>query len=97
MKILYAISRYFVGGLFIFSGLIKINDPVGTQIKLEEYFEVFTANGYRTYYFNGMTKNFIQCDSIEQSIHAVEHYHNLHDGDFLFVHKDKKGPFDVSY
>jgi len=34
-------SRYFVGVLFIFSGLIKLNDPVGTQIKMEEYFEVF--------------------------------------------------------
>ena len=34
-------SRFFVGGLFIFSGLIKLNDPVGTEIKLEEYFEVF--------------------------------------------------------
>lgn len=37
-------SRFFVGGLFIFSGLIKVNDPVGTQIKLEEYFEVFAAD-----------------------------------------------------
>ena len=37
-------SRLFVGGLFIFSGLIKLNDPVGTEIKLEEYFEVFTAD-----------------------------------------------------
>jgi uncharacterized membrane protein YphA (DoxX/SURF4 family)/CheY-like chemotaxis protein len=34
-------SRYFVGGLFIFSGLIKLNDPIGTQIKMEEYFGVF--------------------------------------------------------
>jgi uncharacterized membrane protein YphA (DoxX/SURF4 family) len=34
-------SRFFVGGLFIFSGLIKLNDPIGTEIKLEEYFEVF--------------------------------------------------------
>lgn len=33
-----------VGGLFIFSGLIKLNDPVGTAIKLEEYFEVFSAD-----------------------------------------------------
>ncbi|HRK52878.1 MAG TPA: DoxX family protein [Cyclobacteriaceae bacterium] len=37
-------SRLFVGGLFIFSGLIKLNDPVGTQIKLEEYFEVFAVD-----------------------------------------------------
>src|ERR1700704_1617979 len=37
-------SRFFVGGLFIFSGLIKLNDPIGTQVKLEEYFEVFTQD-----------------------------------------------------
>lgn len=34
-------ARFFVGALFIFSGLIKLNDPVGTKIKLEEYFSVF--------------------------------------------------------
>ena len=38
---LYVI-RFLVGGLFIFSGLIKVNDPVGTAIKLEEYFDVFS-------------------------------------------------------
>jgi uncharacterized membrane protein YphA (DoxX/SURF4 family) len=37
-------SRIFVGGLFIFSGLIKLNDPIGTQIKMEEYFEVFAED-----------------------------------------------------
>lgn len=36
------IIRILVGGLFIFSGLIKVNDPVGTAIKLEEYFDVFS-------------------------------------------------------
>jgi uncharacterized membrane protein YphA (DoxX/SURF4 family) len=35
------VIRILVGGLFIFSGLIKVNDPVGTSIKLEEYFDVF--------------------------------------------------------
>ncbi|OEK00049.1 hypothetical protein BFP97_00315 [Roseivirga sp. 4D4] len=44
MKVLNAIARYIVGGLFIFSGLIKVNDPVGTQIKLEEYFSVFAVD-----------------------------------------------------
>ena len=38
MKYLVNISRMFVGLLFIFSGLIKINDPVGFSFKLEEYF-----------------------------------------------------------
>ncbi|MFD2202773.1 BT_3928 family protein [Shivajiella indica] len=36
------IIRFIVGGLFIFSGMIKVNDPVGTAIKLEEYFDVFS-------------------------------------------------------
>jgi uncharacterized membrane protein YphA (DoxX/SURF4 family) len=36
------VLRLLVGGLFIFSGLIKVNDPVGTAIKLEEYFDVFS-------------------------------------------------------
>ncbi|GAA4502138.1 DoxX family protein [Hymenobacter ginsengisoli] len=33
-----------LGMLFIFSGLVKLNDPVGTAYKLEEYFEVFSAD-----------------------------------------------------
>lgn len=33
--------RILVGLLFIFSGLIKINDPLGFSYKLQEYFEVF--------------------------------------------------------
>ncbi len=44
MKILAQVSRAIVGLLFIFSGLIKLNDPVGTQYKLEEYFEVFATD-----------------------------------------------------
>ncbi|MEY4930916.1 MAG: hypothetical protein RI909_1640, partial [Bacteroidota bacterium] len=43
-KVIDQFSRFFVGGLLIFSGLIKLNDPVGTQIKLEEYFEVFAED-----------------------------------------------------
>jgi uncharacterized membrane protein YphA (DoxX/SURF4 family) len=38
------IARILVGIVFIFSGLIKLNDPVGTQIKFEEYFEVFAQD-----------------------------------------------------
>jgi len=51
VKIMDWIVRIFVGALFIFSGLIKINDPVGTQIKLEEYFEVFATDFGNFFHF----------------------------------------------
>jgi len=35
------IVRYLVGTLFIFSGLVKANDPLGFSYKLQEYFEEF--------------------------------------------------------
>ncbi|HDZ14637.1 hypothetical protein LCGC14_0741940 [marine sediment metagenome] len=38
MKYLVHLSRILVGVLFIISGLIKLNDPVGFSFKLEEYF-----------------------------------------------------------
>jgi uncharacterized membrane protein YphA (DoxX/SURF4 family) len=44
MLVAARVARWVVGWLFIFSGLIKINDPVGTQIKFEEYFEVFAQD-----------------------------------------------------
>ena len=40
MKIVIQLSRIFVGSLFIFSGFIKANDPLGFSYKMEEYFEV---------------------------------------------------------
>ena len=38
MKIIVGFSRIFVGVLFIISGLIKLNDPVGFSFKLKDYF-----------------------------------------------------------
>jgi len=43
-NITLSFSRFFVGVLFIFSGLIKANDPLGFGYKLQEYFEVFHMN-----------------------------------------------------
>lgn len=40
-RILTHVCRFLVGGLFIFSGFIKANDPQGFSYKLQEYFEVF--------------------------------------------------------
>lgn len=44
MKFLTTFSRILVGLLFIFSGIIKSNDPKGTGIKLNEYFDVFASS-----------------------------------------------------
>lgn len=41
MNFLIKFSRIFVGVLFIISGLIKANDPLGFAYKLDEYWEVF--------------------------------------------------------
>lgn len=44
MKAITQLSRLFVGLLFIFSGLIKLNDPVGFSFKLDEYFSEEVLN-----------------------------------------------------
>lgn len=41
MKIAYNTIRTIVGVLFIFSGLIKVNDPMGLSYKMQEFFEVW--------------------------------------------------------
>ncbi len=41
MKILINITRIIVGVLFIFSGLVKANDPLGLSYKMQEFFEVW--------------------------------------------------------
>jgi uncharacterized membrane protein YphA (DoxX/SURF4 family) len=40
MKLLLNLLRILVGVLFIFSGLIKANDPLGLSYKMDEFFEV---------------------------------------------------------
>jgi uncharacterized membrane protein YphA (DoxX/SURF4 family) len=44
MKVITSIARILVGGLFIFSGFIKSNDPKGTGYKFNEYFNVFASS-----------------------------------------------------
>ncbi|MBI3234429.1 MAG: DoxX family protein [Bacteroidetes bacterium] len=47
-KILW-IARILVGALFIFSGLIKANDPFGFAYKLDEYFQIFHMPFFEPY------------------------------------------------
>ncbi|HNL07192.1 MAG TPA: hypothetical protein PKH93_06415, partial [Chitinophagales bacterium] len=42
MKYIYQLIRFAVGAFFIFSGVVKAIDPMGTGFKMEEYFEVFS-------------------------------------------------------
>jgi len=44
MKILVGVIRIFVGILFIISGFIKLNDPLGFSYKLQEYFSAQVLN-----------------------------------------------------
>ena len=44
MKQLVALCRLFVGVLFIISGFIKLNDPLGFSYKLQEYFSSDVLN-----------------------------------------------------
>jgi hypothetical protein len=44
MKFVNQVLIFAIGILFIFSGAVKINDPIGTAIKLEEYFDVFSTD-----------------------------------------------------
>lgn len=41
MKIVVKICIFIIGALFIFSGFVKADDPLGFSYKLQEYFEAF--------------------------------------------------------
>ena len=49
MKISVNIARIIVGVLFIFSGLVKANDPYGLSYKMQEFFEVWNFHWLDNY------------------------------------------------
>jgi uncharacterized membrane protein YphA (DoxX/SURF4 family) len=49
MNVLLTLSRWIVGLLFIFSGLVKANDPLGLSYKMQEFFEVWGWVGLHDY------------------------------------------------
>lgn len=48
-RVFLHLLRAIVGLLFVFSGLIKANDPLGFGYKLQEYFEVFHITFFNDY------------------------------------------------
>src|SRR5665213_2843067 len=44
MKVIVNAARFLVGVLFIFSGLVKANDPLGLSYKMQEFFDVWGRN-----------------------------------------------------
>ena len=49
MKAAVNIARILVGILFIFSGLIKANDPLGLSYKMQEFFEIWGADRFNSW------------------------------------------------
>lgn len=49
MKILISLARIIVGILFIFSGLVKANDPLGLSYKMQEFFELWGLHWLNSY------------------------------------------------
>ena len=51
MKIIVTITRFIVGVLFIFSGLIKAIDPLGLSYKMQEFFEAWNEGLSKSSFF----------------------------------------------
>lgn len=49
MKISVNIARVIVGLLFIFSGLVKANDPMGLSYKMQEFFELWGMEKFNSW------------------------------------------------
>ncbi len=49
MKVTVNIARVIVGVLFIFSGLVKANDPLGLSYKMQEFFELWGMHQFNSW------------------------------------------------
>lgn len=49
MKITVTIIRVIVGLLFVFSGLVKANDPLGLSYKMQEFFEIWNLHQFNSW------------------------------------------------
>lgn len=70
MKIPIRITQILVGLLFIVSGLVKANDPIGLSYKMQEFFELWTA-GFSPQSFVATTISFLHTNSLALSIITI--------------------------
>ena len=49
MKIAVTVIRIIVGLLFVFSGLVKANDPLGLSYKMQEFFELWGMSKFNSW------------------------------------------------
>lgn len=49
MKVAVNLARIVVGLLFIFSGLVKANDPLGLSYKMQEFFEIWGMHQFNSW------------------------------------------------
>lgn len=71
MKLLVNISRVIVGVLFIFSGLIKANDPRGLSYKMMEFFEVWGRDESLTTFMTWMSERALMISIIMITLEIV--------------------------
>ena len=68
MKPVLNITRFIVGLLFIFSGLVKANDPLGLSYKMQEFFEIWNE---------GLTKSSFFINNVLVHLFQFLHDHSL--------------------
>ncbi|HEU4633303.1 MAG TPA: BT_3928 family protein [Flavisolibacter sp.] len=75
MRTLVRIVQIFVGVLFIVSGLVKANDPLGLSYKMQEFFELWNGELANSGFFlkNGLISlfNFLHEQSLALSIFMI--------------------------
>src|SRR6476620_5304110 len=70
MRIPVRIIQIFVGVLFIISGLVKANDPVGLSYKMQEFFELW-GEGFSRGSFMHNTLDFFHNTTLALSIAMI--------------------------
>ena len=70
MKASIKFTQFFVGILFLISGLVKANDPLGLSYKMQEFFELWSA-GFAKQTLVSNALDFLHHNSLALSIGII--------------------------